>query len=214
MYRYKKKEYREKNKEDILKKAKEYYRKNKEKHKKYRRENKEKIAARMVEWRKNNRDKIKKTSKKYKKNNKDRIRKTKKIWIKNNKDRINKKTKEWVAKRKKEDSVFAFKLRIRKTIGESIKKGGYIKKDSTQNIVGCSFLELKDHLEKTFKNNYGISVTEAKEVLHIDHVIPLSTAKTEEEVIKLNHYSNLQYLYASDNLKKGAKLDWKLPENL
>jgi hypothetical protein len=41
---------------------------------------------------------------------------------------------------------------------------------------------------------------------HIDHVIPLSSAKTEEEVYKLCHYTNLQPLWAEDNLKKGSKI--------
>ena len=44
-----------------------------------------------------------------------------------------------------------------------------------------------------------------KEKVHIDHIIPLATAKTEEDVIKLCHYTNLQLLKAKDNLKKGAK---------
>jgi hypothetical protein len=40
---------------------------------------------------------------------------------------------------------------------------------------------------------------------HIDHIKPIALATTEEEVIKLNHYTNLQPLWAKDNLKKGAK---------
>jgi len=37
---------------------------------------------------------------------------------------------------------------------------------------------------------------------HIDHIIPLKAAKTEFEVIALNHYTNLQPLWAKDNLTK------------
>lgn len=41
---------------------------------------------------------------------------------------------------------------------------------------------------------------------HIDHITPLSSAKTEEELYKLCHYTNLQPLWAEENLKKGNKI--------
>ena len=45
---------------------------------------------------------------------------------------------------------------------------------------------------------------------HIDHIIPLATAKTEDEIIRLNHYTNLQPLWAIDNLKKGTRNEKKI----
>ena len=46
--------------------------------------------------------------------------------------------------------------------------------------------------------------------MHIDHIIPLCTVNTKEEIIKLCHYSNLQLLKAKDNLEKKDKLEWEL----
>jgi len=38
--------------------------------------------------------------------------------------------------------------------------------------------------------------------LHLDHVVPVSLAETEDEILLLNHYSNLQLLSADENQKK------------
>ena len=70
---------------------------------------------------------------------------------------------------------------------------------SFQQQDGCSFEELKTHLEIQFKEgmcweNHG--------KWHIDHKIPLSWAKTEEELKQLCKYTNLQPLWAEDNLSK------------
>ena len=48
--------------------------------------------------------------------------------------------------------------------------------------------------------NYG------KDGWHIDHKIPLSSAKTDREIYELCHYTNLQPLWAKDNLKKSNKI--------
>ena len=41
---------------------------------------------------------------------------------------------------------------------------------------------------------------------HIDHIIPLSSSKTEEDVFKLCHYTNLQPLWVNENLQKSNKI--------
>jgi hypothetical protein len=85
------------------------------------------------------------------------------------------------------------------------------KDNSTIEILGCSIPKLKKHLEDSFEANYGIPreyIGSFK--VHIDHIIPASSATTKEEVYKLNHYTNLQYLLAKDNMNKKASLTWEL----
>jgi hypothetical protein len=77
------------------------------------------------------------------------------------------------------------------------------KKNKTFDIVGCNPLQLKEHLEKQFVDGM---TWENKGDWHIDHIIPLSSAKTEDELYKLCHYTNLQPLWAIDNIKKGKKI--------
>ena len=60
-----------------------------------------------------------------------------------------------------------------------------------------------NHLEKQFEpwmtwENHG--------EWHIDHIIPLSSANTKEEMIPLFNYKNLQPLLAEDNIRKGDKI--------
>ena len=44
---------------------------------------------------------------------------------------------------------------------------------------------------------------------HIDHIVPLATAETEEDLYKLFHYTNLQPLLVQDNLKKSSTYEGK-----
>ena len=84
-----------------------------------------------------------------------------------------------------------------------LKTRNITKKDKTFDIVGCSPEFLKEHLEKQFIS--GMTWDNRSE-WHIDHIIPLSSAKTEDELYKLCYYENLQPLWAEDNLKKSNKI--------
>lgn len=105
--------------------------------------------------------------------------------------------------RLQKEPLFKLKLDTRRLIGSYIKKKGLKKGTRTEALLGCSFEEFKEHIEKQFKPGM---TWERRNKWHIDHIIPLATAKTEEEVIRLNHYTNLQPLWAEENLRKGAKL--------
>jgi hypothetical protein len=53
---------------------------------------------------------------------------------------------------------------------------------------------------------------ENRRLWHIDHIIPLALAKNEDQLIKLNHYTNLRPLWAKDNLVKSARYEKEIPE--
>ena len=109
----------------------------------------------------------------------------------------------------KNDYFYKLKRNIRGLIKTSLSRRKYTKNSKTYEIIGCDYNTFINYLLQTFKNNYGYEWDKVEPV-HIDHIIPLATAKTEEEVIKLCHYTNLQLLKAKDNLKKSNKLNWKL----
>ena len=104
------------------------------------------------------------------------------------------------------DSMYKLKIRLRKSIRESFRRRGK-RKDGhrTHSILGAEIHVVYEHFESLFVD--GMSWENIGK-WHIDHIIPLSTAITEEDVIRLCHYTNLQPLWAEDNLKKSNKLDW------
>lgn len=97
------------------------------------------------------------------------------------------------------------KKRIRSLVSISITKAGYSKKTKVFSILGASFDVVKEHIELKFKP--GMSWDNHGE-WHIDHIVPLSSADSEDGLIALNHYTNLQPLWASENLHKGSKIHY------
>ena len=89
----------------------------------------------------------------------------------------------------------------------AFKKRGYRKKSRTHEILGCSFDEFKSHIESQWEDwmnwdNYGNpedGIYEPNKTWDIDHAVAISSAITEEDVIRLNHHTNLQPLCSYDN---------------
>ena len=109
---------------------------------------------------------------------------------------------------KNETPLQKFKAQVRANLRASLKAHQVKKDNKTIEIIRCSFEELQKHLEKTWKKNYGTEYN--NEEVHIDHVIPLASGKTKQEMIELCHWTNLQYLLPSDNFSKHDKM----PEEL
>ena len=83
----------------------------------------------------------------------------------------------------------------------------YIKRKSvpSKSILGCDWTTFKKYIESKFIENMSWE-NHGQFGWHLDHIIPLASAKNEEELIKLNHYTNLQPLWWRDNLSKRAKV--------
>lgn len=150
-------------------------------------------------------------AKAYRLRNKDRINSARRLWSNRNRDKINERNRLLPAsvksaKRKKaklNNPILGVRENLRKRIRQVLKanKWSYVGLKST--LVGCSGKFLRLHLEAQFTEgmsweNYG--------KWHIDHVIPLSSAKTKEEMELLCHYTNLQPLWALENIKKSNKI--------
>jgi hypothetical protein len=118
--------------------------------------------------------------------------------------RVNENRRLYEKNRRKIDFLFKMKHRMRCDINEIFKKNGYKKTTKTAKILGCSFEEFKSHIESLWKpwmnwENYGKHNGEFNFGWDFDHIIPLSYAETEDELIKLCHFSNIQPLCSHIN---------------
>ena len=199
------KERYQQNKDSILAKVKEYKKANPQVDKKSYEKNKDKRLQKQKEYAENNREKISRYKKEYQQKNKEKLNQISREYRAKNKDIINVKIKDRI----KTDPMFALTVSIRKNILKAFRKRMFEKNSSTKDIIGCSFEGLKQHLEKQFQpwmnwDNRGLYNGQPNYGWDIDHIIPLKTAKTVEDIIRLNHYTNLQPLcsYINRDVKK------------
>lgn len=156
-----------------------------------------------------------KVKKKYRENNKKKIQEYAKPYHKKyreeNKEKIRNNSRNWKKHKNKTDPIFKIKNSIGRNLRLALKRKNYTKRSRTYKVLGISYKGLYDHLCSTFEENYGIGRQFIPwDEVHIDHIIPQSTANTEKDIYKLNHYTNLQLLFAEDNLDKSNKLEWSL----
>lgn len=183
---------------------------------KWRENNLDKCKTLQKNWYENNKDKVKTYRKDYIVENNDKVKDTWKKYREKNKEKMKVKRKEYSLNNRKRLNLYMVNLRknnpniklshnIRGRIRQFLKSRNMLKNNKTFLIIGCTQDELKKYIELQFSEgmsweNYGYYGW------HIDHKIPLDSGKTEEEIYKLCHYTNLQPMWWNDNLRKSNKV--------
>ena len=189
--------------------------------KRYREKNYAKCKASWDKWRKENKEHVKLRNRNYRLKNKDHLEQKRIEYYEKHREKLL----EYYKERRKKPEV---KARDRATKKISIKKRyardpnaklaslirdriykaliNFYKSSSSIELLGCSIDECRKYLESKFLK--GMSWKNKGE-WHIDHIVPISSfdLNKPEEQSKCFHYTNLQPLWAIDNLKKGAKYD-------
>lgn len=154
----------------------------------------------FAEWRADNKDASAAAIKEWKEEHKERVKANNKKWAAENKTRTANKRKI----RYKEDLNYRLTRILRARLGMAVINN--YKAGSAVKDLGCSIAELKVHLESKFRigmswDNYGTK-------WHIDHIVPLASfdLANREQLLKACHYTNLQPLWAEDNLVKGDRI--------
>jgi len=220
--------YYAKNKEKIKAASAKWHAENPEKAKahqaKYYAKTRDLQIAKTQEWRKKNPEKAKERAANYQAENKDKCRGIRKKWKERNPDKLKAQRARYYAKnkerfqrndairlakqirkkqRKAEDPIFAMAERLRNRLHIAFKNGGFKKQSCTEKMLGCTFKQFTQHIERQFTD--GMSWDNRGE-WHLDHIVPLSCATTIEGLEKLSHYKNIRPLWAAENLSKSNNL--------
>lgn len=141
----------------------------------------------------------KKYYKEYYQKNRNKVIQHQLEYIKNNRDKVNKRHNN----KYHSDINYKLKHNLKRRMNNAIK--GYFKNDSTIKLLGCDLETVKKHLASKFTQgmnweNYG--------KWHIDHIIPCASfdLSDPEQQRKCFHYTNLQPLWAKDNMNKRDKV--------
>lgn len=183
----------------------------------YRRKNRERILARDRAHYEANREKFKAYSRAYYQAHKDEIARKSKIekpWLKpsareadrlyrqRNASKIRAKKREWWKRKFYSDPEFRLLHNMRNRLNDAVNRKG--KWGRTLELIGCTTAQLKAHLQAQFKDgmtwdNYG--------QWHVDHIRPCDSfdLTQPDQQRACFHYTNLQPMWATENIKKSAK---------
>jgi len=175
--------------------------------KKWQEENPEKFKASHRASREKHKEKRYQMTRDWRERNKEHLR----AYYETNKDRSRKNLRRWVKARYAADPQYALIVKARTLIRHAFNRFGFKKKTKTEELLGCDWETLKRHIESQFyggmtwesfqqKNHIGTSMVE------IDHIIPISSAKTEEDVMRLSNHNNLRPLWWWENRDKRDKI--------
>ena len=179
--------------------------------KNYCRDNSERLRAKSIKWYKENLNKAKEKNKKWRQDNTEKKAEYGKKWRQDNAEKIKKwrqdnaeYMREYQKNRRKSDPIYKMIVNLRGRISFYCKVIKLKKTTRTKEMLGLNLADFKSYMESKFREgmtweNYG--------QWHVDHIKPLSLATTEQEIIELNHYTNLQPLWAVENLKKSNKYE-------
>jgi hypothetical protein len=183
------------------KNKKSFYKENREiiliKVKKYNNKNKKSISEYAKFYYNTDKGQIKNKRKKYRLVNGAQIKKYNQKYYIDNKEKLILNAANYQKNRKQTDSLFKLKCSIRALIKGAFNRKFTKKSKKTIEILGCSFKKFENYLEKQFDDK--MSWDNQGNYWHLDHIKPISLAKNEEELNKLNHYTNFQPLSAIEN---------------
>jgi hypothetical protein len=152
--------------------------------------NRKKRTEQQRRWRQNNKEKSLQYSKKYQSKNLNKMKKYRNEYVKN---------------RYKTDIFYRINVLLRGSLFRALDKKDF----NTIKYIGCDIKTFIKHIESQFTEGMTWENQGRQENTmgwELDHITPISTAQTKEDIFKLYHYTNFQPLWKEDNLRKSNKI--------
>lgn len=175
--------------------------------KEYQKNNKEKCQKRSKIWEEKNKEKRKSQNKKWRTLNRDNLLSYMKEYSEKNRPILQIKRKTYQRKKYNSDENYKLRMLIGGRIRRIFNHQRVNKGNKSIELLGCDLNFLKSYIENKFKDGMSWDKFKLGEI-HIDHIKPCASfdLTDPEQQKECFHYSNLQPLWAVDNLKKGAKI--------
>ena len=175
----------------------------KAKYKVYYEAHKEEAKARTRAYYTSNTEKQKAYSKAYSKTHAKEIKANSKAYYEAHKETIMAYNNAYATNRRRVDELYRVKGKLRSAVLKSFTRIKKNKPTNTQALMGCTFEEAKSHIESLWQEGMSWD-NHSVHGWHIDHIRPISDF-TEDELHLINHISNLQPLWAGDNISKSDR---------
>ena len=151
-----------------------------------------------------NRTKVREKSRQWRLDNPGYAKHASAKFYKQHKEEVINRNYEYTKKRRLTDKAYDMSIILRQRLGKALTKG--YKTGSAVADLGCSMEEFVTHLESKFVDGMNWD-NHGRHGWHVDHIKPLAAfdLSNPEETKKACHYTNLQPLWAVDNIKKSNK---------
>jgi len=173
-----------------------------EKSAKYYKKNKDAVADYQRKYYSENKEYVAERSRKYYSENKEALDDYQRNYSADNKNSVADRNRNYQKHRRAEDPKFAMINRISARMRQALAFKGLTKTTKTMEALGCTSDQFQRHIELQFSK--GMSWANRGK-WHLDHIVPISSAETEQEIVRLSHYLNLRPLWAEENLSKSKK---------
>ena len=161
------------------------------------------VSAHQKKYKEKNPEKVRASKRKYREDNRESIRAKQRKFDEKNREKILARKRKYKKRMRATCPMFRMVHCLRERLRAVLR--GKNKSASTMALLGCTVEELKKHLEKQFVD--GMTWENRGTVWHIDHMQPCSLFDLSDQIQQKRcfHYSNLQPLFAFDNMSKGEK---------